>query len=221
MISICLPSRDRPESFKRLSQSIFNTVSDPKNIEIVVYRDDDDQSIYEYVGNIKEVRGKRLYPDPSYNECQKVAKGPYYLFVPDDMEFVTKDWDKYILEAFDKYPDKIVFIYVRDNTSSRNFGAVGVLHKNWIDTVGYFFNSDFVRRGDCWINELAKNINRKRCLMNVFVRNHRMITDQTRKEYEAEIIRTNNFRLYQSRKMREKRLQDSILLQNFINNYGT
>ena len=111
MISICTPTRGRPESFKKMCLSVLENATEPDDIEFIVYRDDDDESVYEYIGNHKEIVGERIIQSQMYNECYKIATGSIYMFLPDDMLFCTKDWDTYVKEAFDKSVDKIIFVY--------------------------------------------------------------------------------------------------------------
>ena len=216
MISICTPTRGRPESFKKMCLSVLENASNLNDIEFVVYRDNDDESAYEYVGNHKEIRGERLYADPTYNMCQKVATGPIYMFVPDDIIFETKDWDEQVKNVFDKFADKIIAVYF-DNGTGFAFG-VGCLHKNWIDTVGYFLNPDLCRRGDVWISRIAKNLNRRVFLRRVVYKDQNITEDQTHAEYLMEYERTNCYEQYH--KMRPIRSRDQALLQTFIDNYN-
>jgi len=194
MISICTPTRNRPESFKRFCESIWNTVSDKNNVEISTYRDDDDNSEYEYSGNYKLTKGKRIYPDAAYNECQKTATGPIYIFAPDDVLFLNDD-------------------YARSN-----YGIVGGIHKNWTDTVGYFFNPKMCRGGDVVINRLSKALGRRVMLRKAHVKDVKILTDKTHTEY-IDLININRHNLWNSKEMIEEKARALKSLQDFINSY--
>lgn len=219
MISICIPSRNRPDVFKQFCLSVLETVSNPNDIEFIIYRDNDDNSIYEYIGNYKEIRGERIYCDASFNECQKVATGPLYLFAADDMVFESKAWDDLIVKTFEESKDKIIFVFLRDHKANSCYGSLGCLHKNWIDTVGFFFNPKLVRRGDVWINQLAKNIGRRVCI-HAYFRHNEIKTDEVHKEIDQEAERTNNYRLYYTKAMKNERNENTKALLNFIKEYG-
>ncbi len=228
MISLCITSRGRPELFKRMCLSVLDNASDPNDIEFVTYRDNDDPSIYEYFGNHKEVISDRIIQSQMYNECYKIAIGPIYMFAADDVVFYTKEWDKYVKEAFDKSADKIIFVYPNDQYYRSGFGQVGFLHKNWTDTVGYFFPPYFAAQyADNWINDIAAKINRKVFLRPVIVKHlginedRTHIVDKTHIEYMKKGRKINCKVIYRSEEKEAERTRDAKLLQNFINNFKT
>ena len=202
MISVCLSTRGRAKDFKEMCQSMLATASKPEAVEFVSYHDDDDTTIYEYMGNHKEVFGKRVGP-PGTNECYKIATGPIYMFTADDIRFESHGWDKAIEDAFEQIKDKIALVHFNDhNPKNRNFGYIGCLHKNWIDSVGYFIKPDIIRRSDRWINELARGINRSIYLEDVFFRHLDIRDDDTHQVYIKRCIETKHDEYYNSQRPR-------------------
>ena len=192
MISICLPTRGRPESFKRFCQSVLDNASHKDDIEFVVYRDNDDNSPYEYVGNYTEVRGERIILSAMWNECQKVAAGPIYMFAIDDIVFYTKGWDELVMQAFLKSDDKIMCVHPDDGNLrfGSRYGIVFFLHKNWVDTVGYLVPPYF--RAECcdnWINDTAIDLGRKYFLREMVVKHFEdeNQNDETHKSYTTHV----------------------------------
>jgi len=223
MISLCIATRKRPEVFKQMCLSVIETASNPDDVEIVSYHDNDDSSVYEYMGNHKEVMGERTDPHRAANACQKIATGPIYMFGADDVMFDERypNWDKFVKEAFDKFPDKILFVYPNNHRQRSAFGMMGFLHKNWIDTVGYFLPPDLPRRGDCWINDVARRLNRMFYTNNMGVRDLMIREDETHREYGELCEKTDCLRRYKSGKMAARRARDVKLLQNFIDNFNS
>ncbi|MCX6701730.1 MAG: hypothetical protein NTX96_00855 [Candidatus Zambryskibacteria bacterium] len=216
MISICLPTRERPEVFKNMCMSALSTAFDPNDIEFVTYHDNDDISVYNYIGNHKEVVGDRILLSQMHNECQKMATGPIYMYAMDDLIFYTKGWDKRVKEIFDKSVDKILLVHFNDGYFGSKLAIVGFLHKNWIDTVGYFlppyFGACYV---DNWVTDIAVKINRKVYLESIMAKHVEVLNDKTHTEYlkkkgDAKII-------YNSKEWERER--DAQLLQNFIDQY--
>lgn len=218
MISICLPTRGRPEPFKQMCLSALKTADNPNDIEFVSYHDIDDTSVYEYFGNHKEVLGDRIVQSAMFNECQKIATGPIYMFMVDDMVFETYGWDTAVTEVFKKSDDKILFVYPNDGIYRHikaGFGAVGFIHKNWIDTVGYFLPPYFAAwYADNWINALAGRINRKVYLPQIQLKHLVVVDDETHKDYQEKI--THSKEIYYSREKHNERERDAMLLQGFI-----
>lgn len=218
MISICIATRNRPDLFKRVCLSLLNNALNPNDIEFIIYRDKDDESVYEYVGNHREIIGERKGLHHAYNELVKIATGPIYMGTSDDVICLTANWDNMVNVAFDQYPDKILFVYPHTHRCSHRFGAVGFVHKDWIDTVGYWFHPDLTNRGDCWINHVADRLNRKFYIgeMDTY---HIKLNDKTHLDYLKLNEDAKCYEKYHSREMYKARQGDVRLLSEFIANF--
>jgi hypothetical protein len=233
MISLLVPTRNRPEAMERLCQSAYSTAKEKDDIEIVFYVDKDDKeskakaeelkSKDEY--NIKFLTGKRIVLSNMWNECYKIATGPIYQHAGDDIVHRTRYWDNYIRKEFEKYPDKILFVYGRDGiVDSDELGTHGFIHKNWIETVGYFvppyFSADY---NDTWLTDLAKRINRLVYLPDLYIEHLHFSVgkaelDETYKDQRARRKRDKVRALY--REKEKEREQDALKLQKFIKHYS-
>lgn len=138
------------------------------------------------------------------------------MFMADDMTFETYGWDKKIEDAFDAIPDKIALVFFNEDGADSQFGIIGCLHKNWVDTVGYLFKPDIIRKGDRWISEIAHHLNRRVYLHDVIFKN-KDIRDATRREYVAEANASNHAEYYKT--LKKIRNQDIKLLRRFIENF--
>jgi glycosyltransferase involved in cell wall biosynthesis len=162
MISILIPTMNRPENIKRIYKSAMAT-ADPDNIEFVIYIDEDDRS-YDGIEfkRLRKVIGPRIVLSEMWNKCYEVATGPIFMHCGDDIIFRTQGWDKIVEETFESFPDNIVFVFGNDGSPHNgSFGTHGFIHKDWVDAVGYFvppyFSSDF---NDTWLNDVARMIGR-------------------------------------------------------------
>lgn len=216
MISLCIPTRNRPKIFSNLCNSVLEHAFNTDNIEFISYHDSDDKSIYEYAGNHSEVIGERIVLSDMYNKCHEVGTGPIYMWLSDDIIFETKDWDKYVQDFFDKSPDKIWFLHPNDHHYRSLFGVVGFLHENWIKTVGYFMPPYFSAwYADNWINDVSKRIQRKRMLREMTISHIPVEDDDTHKDHMIRLRKDDNRKIYES--LVQKREEDAKLLLNFIN----
>jgi len=160
MISLLVPTRNRPEMFARMYNSALETAEG--EIECVMYIDEDDDSYEDTVlPGLVKVYGPRVVLSRMWNRCYEEASGEYFMHCGDDNIFQTKGWDTKIKEAFPD--DKIAFVHGRDGSPQDNnqFGTHGFLHKNWVDAVGYFvppyFSCDY---NDTWLNDVSDMIGR-------------------------------------------------------------
>lgn len=168
MISLLMPTRNRPHNLERISRSILDTAEDIKDIELIIYIDNDDHSYDEYLKKPlimpTVIRGDRIVLSEMWNKCYESASGDILMHLGDDIVFQTKNWDLTVKETFDDYPDHIVFVYGDDGSpGGKGFGTHGIIHRKWAETVGYFvppyFSSDY---NDTWLNHVAEIIGRKR-----------------------------------------------------------
>ena len=163
MISILVPTRQRPHNIERLWKSVVDTASNINDIELVVYIDDDDQTYDHIEVPMIIVRGPRIVLSECWNKCFARARGDILMHCGDDIVFRTDGWDKVIVDEFAKYPDHVVFVYGDDGGPSKDFGTHGFIHRVWAGASGFFvppyFSSDY---NDTWLNDVAKLIGRHR-----------------------------------------------------------
>ena len=205
--------------FRRMCVSVLSMADNPNNIEFLICRDKDDDSIYEYLGNYRVFVGDRASVDFRLNEAWKSASGDIYGFNADDILFETKGWDTMVIDKFNEYPDRIVYVYPNNHYSRSNFGIIGFVHKNWTDTVGYFIKPDFARRADCWLNALARGVERRGYINSFGIKNISITDDDVHREYLEYAEKTGNGDNYHSEEMRDQRTKDAKKLIDFINTY--
>ncbi len=164
MVSLLVPTRNRPDNLKRFYDSAMQMADKPTQIEVVAYIDNDDLSYDFSFSRLRYVRGPRIVLSQMWNKCYEMALGPIYGHMGDDIVFRNKGWDTLVKDKFKEFEDKIVFVHGDDmsNVHLDQFGTHGFLHKNWVDAVGYFvppyFSSDY---NDTWLNDVANAINRR------------------------------------------------------------
>lgn len=169
MISILLPSRNRPDNIRRLWDSIVATADNLTAIEMIVAVDTDDPQLAAYVELSKAEPIQLIVMDRTvlsiyWNECQKAAKGPIFMHCGDDIIFRTQGWDTQVEDAFNEYEDKIVFVHGDDGGGNgQNFGTHGFIHDNWVKAVGYFVPPYYVSDyNDTHLNDVANMLSRRK-----------------------------------------------------------
>jgi hypothetical protein len=189
MISLCVPTRGRPERFANMVQSARQTAAGP--IEICAWLDDDDESRYPRNEGILYGSGPRPYVNGSlctsglWNKAWSLASGDIAQLVGDDFVYRTPGWDTRVEALFYAVPDKILMAYADDGTA-RKAPINPFLHRRWIEAVGFVPDGWQGWFGDEWIWVLATELERIVFLSDVRILHvQRHGSDDTYRDGEA------------------------------------
>lgn len=198
-ISILAPTRARPHSMQRLWESAWETADHKDELEIVFYMDKDDIHSHEQFLRMDSpqhlgIIGERIVLSQMWNECQKVATGEIFMHAGDDIIFRTASWDTHVREAINSFPDKIAFVHGRDGIQDEKLGTHGFLHKNWVDTIGYFvppyFSCDY---NDTWLTDVSSMINRRIYVPSIYTEHmHWAVGKQPRDQTYSDTVARGN-----------------------------
>jgi len=231
LISVLVPSRNRPYKIESLVESINSTATYFDLLEIILYIDNDDkESQYKvkeleakYGNKIRYIIGERILLSEMWNRCYTESNGEILMHCGDDIVFRTNNWDALIREEYAKSHDKILLVYGRDGICNKKLSTHSFLHRNWVETLGYFvppyFSSDW---NDVWLMELGNRINRCVYLENIYTEHMHYVVEKSKydityKEREIRGARDGAWELYQQKKgQREK---DALKLLKFIKDY--
>lgn len=115
--SFLLPTRGRPDRIQNLFNSIVETARHPENIEIILYVDEDDtqsHSVTHPVLKLVTHIGPRVPMGKMIQTCYAKSRGEYIMLLGDDNVFRTQNWDERVIEAFNRFPDKIALVFGND-----------------------------------------------------------------------------------------------------------
>lgn len=209
MISVCVPSRGRPDSMRRLVESVRDTATTP--VEVVFYLDlDDPESVPVAVelgmsGTVQHVLGERIVLSDMWNVAAANASGEILMMCGDDVVFRTPGWDKRVADAFEAIPDRIALVYGNDLLQHERLATHPFIHRRWYDAVGHLvpggFSCDWC---DMWLNEVAIALGRRVYLPDVITEHmHPVIgkarMDQNHRDRLARGHRDNVRGLYEAR----------------------
>jgi len=167
MLSILTPTRERPKLLKTFIDSVYDTISDPREVQLLVYIDTDDPYIPEYMEvmeenpAIKYIIGEPKTVSVAWNDMAEHSTGNILLMGNDDQVYISKDWDKILLEKVKQYPDDIYVAWFEDGVNSKNHCAFPIISRTWYNTVGYFTPSipNFCWN-DAWVYDIGQRLNR-------------------------------------------------------------
>lgn len=232
MISLCCPSRGRPKLAKRLVDTALATAD--YDVEFLFYLNQDDETLEEYRDLLDEKYysiGPNQSTCYSWNLLAEKAKYDIVCLLGDDVQIQTKSWDTLINFEFDKYDDKILMVVPNDDRNKLNLkeptlwgdkplgAAHFAVHKNWINTLGYFVPPFFWHfYVDTWTQKVSRKLNRCLYLPTVTFKAKKLL-DAT-----AQNVRSNlnilNREDYVWSKARDRHLQaDVSALKHFIDNF--
>lgn len=179
MISLLVPTRKRIKSLIRFLNSVEETCSSPRNLEVLIRIDDDDVETIQFVDKyitksslvIKTVigsRGKGYVDAPRRLEelCQN-SNGRILMYLADDVQLMTKDWDEKILNTYNNsiYDDKIFLIKTAHNQEENpDWPLFPAITREWLNATGHFSNFYAV---DTELYLLSKLINREIFLKDI------------------------------------------------------
>jgi len=241
MISICCPSRGRPVLAKRMIDTAYKTVSDTKNIEFLIYLNDDDSTLPEYKNSIDPQHytvGPNQSTCYSWNQLAEKAKHDILFLAGDDIQFMTKNWDLNIIKLFEMFPDKICMAAPFDGNGKGNGNALLIneepyqlkenervgsphfaVHRNWIAALGYFVPPFFWHwYVDTYTQYVAKKLGRCFYLTKTLIQAKKVL-DDTGKQVRTNlnIAHRDN---YVWDKIKDRHLEADVKkLQEFIDNY--
>jgi len=168
-ISILVPTRNRFNNIVRLIKSIKDTAYDFNNIEILLYVDNDDTNTLHSINeNRKDLPGACVYTGKqgtlgsAYNALYKKCAGNIIMSGADDIIFKTKEWDKILLDNFNKLDSKIALFAADDlYTNPNEFCTHPFLTRQAINNFGFFIPNEFdCNYADRWWTYIFKQIER-------------------------------------------------------------
>lgn len=245
MISVIVPSRGRPDLARRLFDSVKSTAK--TDVEIKFYLNDDDPALHEYK-KLLDASIYEIGPDQStsfsWNKMSDNCKHDYVMLVGDDAQFLTNEWDRMIIDFFETYPkkDKILFVAPRDRAFREekkwNMSKIDmrkpykittyppevgtshfILHKNWINTLGYFLPPQFWHWFiDPWLTKVAVKLGRCYVLPYVEIKSKKIVDDDTGLRIRTRLnIAARDQDTYN--RTRRHLISDVNALEDFIKNF--
>jgi hypothetical protein len=173
LISILVPTRNRPSNVIRLINSATLMADNANDIEFIFYVDFDDASFPSEVisEKCKIIYGPKIWLSLMLNILYANANGEILMYAGDDIEFCTSKWDLKVKYEFEKIQDKIILVYGSDAGSYGGKIAIhGFLHRKWIEAVGAFAPPFRLSLTDLWHTENAIKIARLVYLPDVVIK---------------------------------------------------
>jgi len=219
MISILCPSRSRPELAKRMVDSVLKNPG--CNIEIILYLNDDDPLLDQYINNIKNatiIVGPDQSTSYSWNLMAKKASYDILFLIGDDTMVETDNWGPLIIREFDKVPDKILMVAPKAGSLGKTKCPHFFLHKNWVNALGYYLPPHFYHHYvDHWIRDIAVSLRRYVHLENFVMPIIKNVNDEVINRYNRSWLKEKDTWLWEvTGRYKEA---DILALQEYIRRF--
>jgi hypothetical protein len=132
LISLLLPTRERPQLARRFLQSVAEQSAYPQGVEIILYADEDDVASHgiDYPGLvIRRLIGPRQSMGSYNSDCLAASIGGIVVLVNDDMVIRTHGWDEKLRQLDESVDDKIYLAYGNDMFKKGNLCTFPILSR--------------------------------------------------------------------------------------------
>jgi len=132
MISLLLPTRQRPALVQRLFQSIVETTSRLDKVEVILYVDEDDigsQGLDSAEFRVVRIVGPMLTMGGYNSACLQRAQGEVIILANDDMVIRTHGWDDRVRAMHDEFEDRIYLGYANDLFKKSRFCTFPIISR--------------------------------------------------------------------------------------------
>lgn len=159
MITILVPSRARPNEFKRMVESVRKTSGG--DVKIYVCLRPGDMHIYrEVLGNLMNDIKIMIAPDNlptahKWNLMAEHAMTDIMMLGADDMVFATSLWDQALLDHYSSLDDKR-HVYALQDSRDESGTPHPMMTKEYVQAMGYFVPPIFLHWFiDSWTVKIA------------------------------------------------------------------
>lgn len=173
MITLCVPSRGRPEMFARMLNSATQTAT--QRVQCVLVLDNDDETAHDYPRASRYLKKVRTDRPQNMSElwdlAAKSADGEIVMLCADDVVFETEGWDERVEQEFAAVPDEVLMVYTDSGPDKRPI--LPFVSKRWCEVVGEFTPHDYQGwMADEFIWAIAVELERVVFLEDVMIRHH-------------------------------------------------
>ena len=165
LISVLLPTRNRPALVERTVRSLLNLAQDPKSIEIMVAYDQDDRASQEYLSSPQwpelvesyEAKHGELCCEPwgysglhrYYTVLAQASNGQWLMIWNDDAVMLTQDWDVQVRLN----QNFVGMMHMTTENFNKNLTLFPLIPRTWLDLFG---SMSLHQCTDSWIQDICR-----------------------------------------------------------------
>jgi hypothetical protein len=228
MLSILVPTRNRPKNVVDLLRNLEETLANPKEVEVFTMYDEgekqwkDSTSFNFYV--LEREHSDFLNRD-YYNYMASISCGDYLFSMGDDVRILTRNWNTILKERIEEYlkdkPDRIVYVSFTEKNSTAKHPCFPLITRESFNALNMFFHPEIMSWGaDRCIYEIYDGIDRIFHIPEIVIEHLSYhdgsgVFDSTAKSMKERFFRNPNCHNEVSTKIIPKQIE---ILKQIINN---
>lgn len=139
-LSLIVPTRERPESLRRMLASVAGTSARPDELEVLLVIDADDATTMAVVEPRLAIRRVVQQPGATMGTLNmagyEAARGRWLMLLNDDVIARTPGWDNEVRRCIAAYPDEILLIHVNDLVMQKHLCTFPIVSRTYCEMVG-------------------------------------------------------------------------------------
>lgn len=162
-IAILVPTKGRPEQFRRMCESVNKTAGGAFSIYIAMSEEDSEDEGYtpvtfnQYCTHTPDGMPTAHKWNVLAEQAMKDTSNKLFMLGADDMVFSTPLWDKALLDAYDALENKIHVFALQDSRDAEGTPHI-IVTREWIEFWGYMTNPIWLHwYVDTWAVTVAKH----------------------------------------------------------------
>ena len=160
-ITVCLPTRGRPDKLKKSVGALMALASGNHEITYAIGIDHDDPATIDACKTMNGVTGyvmkRRGSLGSIVNTLAEKFPADVHISFADDVEMKEPGWDQHIADAVTEYPDSVMWLMAKVWIDGKivNENPYAVVPKAWRDAAGYIFTDHFpFWHDDGWLEQV-------------------------------------------------------------------
>jgi len=204
-IGLLMPARERLNLNLTFISSIITTVENIENVTLYMGIDDDDptRDIQMKIANaipfVKFVpihnEGKFIGLGKMWNILAAECKEEIFGYVGNDMIFRTPNWDRKIIDKFEKEcpKDNIMLYHCNDGHRGPELCVNAFVHRKYMEIVGYFIRDEFlINWSDQWMHQIFDSFGRLEYIPDILIEHNHWIFGGRERDTTANRMLSDN-----------------------------
>jgi hypothetical protein len=149
VLSLIVPTKERPRQLRQLLRSLAATAAAPAALEVVLVIDAGDYECTAFT--FDQLPLKKVVVEPGHSmgalntAGYKASAGDYLMLLNDDVIARTRKWDRKVLACFRDLPDRIALVHVNDILFGAGMCTFPIVSRTFCELAGGICPREYLR----------------------------------------------------------------------------